>query len=93
MQLAEVVERISQIIKGKGPFGVPGQLHPLPGGEVRENLSAGLGDLLFDAGDFLFEIDPHRMGFGMLPEFFQLALQFCNRLLEIKLMFHRVGPL
>src|SRR5439155_23552160 len=68
--------------------GVTGQLHPLPGGEIGENLFAGLSDLLLDTGNFHFEVNAHGMGFRVLAQFFQLALQFSNRFLEIKLMLH-----
>ena len=66
-----------------------GQLDALPRGQIGEDLFPSLGDLSLHSGDFLVEIDADRMGVPVFGQFFELALQFRDRLLEIELMFHR----
>src|SRR5689334_24014795 len=88
MQLFELAEGGAEVIQGEGPAGMAGQLNPLPGRQVREDLFASFRDLPFDRRDLLVKIDAEAMILAMLVELFQLPLQFGNRLLEIELMFH-----
>src|SRR5688572_19007030 len=65
------------------------KLDALPGGKIREDVFAGLLQLALDLGNFLLEADSQRMRLLMLAQIIVLALQLDNRLLEIKIMFHR----
>ena len=60
----------------------------LPRGEVGVYLPPGFLDFSFYERDLFLEGNVDRMGFWMLSEFFELFLQFDDRLLEIELMFH-----
>ena len=62
------------------------ELDALPGVEIQENLPARLLDLLFDDQDFILETDAEGMFLRVRPEFFQLVLQFGDRLFKIELM-------
>src|ERR1044071_1817744 len=64
------------------------QLHALPGRKAGEDLAPRFFDLLFDLRRFLLEADAQGMGLRMLSEFLQFALQFHDRFLEIKIVFH-----
>ena len=48
VQLAKVGERGAEVIKAERTFGVPGELDPLPRGEIRINLPLGFLDLPLD---------------------------------------------
>ena len=67
---------------------MPGQLDPLPRGEVEENLPPGFLELGFDLLDLRVETDAQRVALPMFSEVRQIVLQFDDRLLEIELMFH-----
>jgi hypothetical protein len=67
---------------------MPGQLHPLPRAQIGEYLTPGFLDLLFDQFAFLLKTDVQGVFFGMLLQVLQLGLQFEDRFLEIKLVFH-----
>ncbi len=91
VQFGEVAERHLQIVQRVGAFGMPGQLHPLPGGQIGKNLAPRFLDLFFDLPGFLLQTDAEGVGFGVFPQLLQLALQFHNRLLEIKVVFHSIS--
>jgi hypothetical protein len=67
---------------------MPRQLHSLPGGQIRKDLPPGFLDFFFNQFGFPIETDAECMGLRMFPQFFQFALQFHNRLLKIKVVFH-----
>ena len=90
VEFVKICKRVFDVVQRIGPFGVPGKLDTLPGGEVQKNLSAGLLQFAFDDLDFLFETDAQGVLVGMQTKLIQLVLQFRNRLFEIKLMFHSV---
>ena len=66
------------------------ELDALPGVQVQKNLPARLFDFPFDDLDFLLEADAERMFLRMRPQFFELVLQFGDRLFKIELMLHAV---
>ena len=53
MQFVKVEEGGLEVIQRERAFGMPGQLHPLPRGEVGKDLLAGGGNFLLDLLDFL----------------------------------------
>jgi hypothetical protein len=67
---------------------VAGELDPLPGSQVGEHLAPGLADLLLDPGDLFVEVHPDSVGFPVLDEFLEFALQFGDRFLEVQRLFH-----
>src|SRR6187402_1803472 len=72
---------------------MPGQLHPLPRGQVRKDLAPRFLDLLFDLQAFLLETDVDGMLLRVILEIVQLGLQFEDWLLEVELVFHAAGSL
>ena len=73
VQFLKIGERLSQVIQRVGTLGMAGQLHALPGVEVRENLPAGFLQLLFDELDFLLEADAQGVLFRVFPEVVELG--------------------
>src|SRR5438477_6743656 len=90
VKFAKIRKRVLQIIERKRSPRMTGHLDPLPGGEIGKYLLAGLGDLLLDARDFLFQIDSHGVRFRVFAQFIQLALQFGDWFFEVKLMLHAI---
>ena len=93
VQFVKLGEGVLDVIQRVRPVRMPGQLHPLPRGEVQKDVAPRLLQLFLDDLDFLLETDAQRMLVRVLTEFIQLGLQFDDRLLEIKLMFHASGKI
>src|SRR6516164_6030577 len=81
VELNEIGKGQLQVVKGKGPGGMPGDLHSLPGSERLIDLTPGLLDFLLHCLDFAFEID--GLQFGVLLEFLELLFEVRNRLFKI----------
>ena len=88
MQFLKVREGRVDVIEDEWSFRMTGKLDALPGCEIGEDLFASLGNLPLDAGNLFIKIDADRMGFAMLEQLLQFALQLCDWLLKIKLMLH-----
>ena len=93
VQFLEAGEGGLEIIQREWPLGMTRHLHPLPGGEVGVDVPAGLFELALHLHDFGFEVDAHAGGVPVLLQLLNLALDFKDRLLELKLMFHAVETL
>ena len=68
VQLAKIREGVIEVIQRVRAFGMPCQLHALPGGQIRENLAPGFFQLFFDELDFLLKADVQRMLFRVFVE-------------------------
>src|SRR5690606_14248544 len=88
VQFLKVLERERKVIERERTFWMARKLDALPRGEIGENFTARFLNLFFHRFDFVFKADFQRVRFRMLLQFFQLPLQFYNRLFEIKLMLH-----
>ena len=88
MQLSKAGKRGIQVIQGERAFGMPGDLNAIPGAQVQKDLALGFFDLLLNDRNFFLQSNAEGMLFGVLSQLLKLALQFCNRLLEVELMFH-----
>ena len=92
VQLAEVGKGRFEVIQRERPLRMPGNLDPVPGAEVGEDLALGFLQLLLDQANFLLEADVEGVGFRVLLQLLKLVLQLHNRLFEVELMFHRPKP-
>ena len=91
MEFVEIGKAEFEVIQGIRAFGMSGQLHPLPGGKVGEDLASGFLDLGLDLRDLTLEAHAECRGLRLSPEFFQLALEFHDRFLEVEVMLHANG--
>src|SRR5436190_14408283 len=89
VQFREVGESLFEIVKGKRPLWMAGNLNTVPGAKILKNLALCLREFFFDESNLFFKADVDGMGFRVLFQLLELGLQFSNRLLEVELMFHR----
>jgi len=91
VQFLELVEGQTQVVEGVGAPRVPGQLDPLPRGEVGIQLPLGILDLALQQADLLLPGNAQggRPGLGL--QVVELALQFGDGLFEVEKMSHAGG--
>jgi len=88
VQLGEAVKGVPDVVESVGAARVTGELHALPGGEVRVDALSGFLDLGADLVCLAPEIhlDPPRQ--GSCCQRVQLSLKVNNGLLKIEVVFH-----
>ena len=72
VELYEVLEGLLQDVQGGGPPGGPGQLDPLPGGEVLVGLLPEPGQALLQEADLGLQVHP---GLAMSVQFKDIVVK------------------
>ena len=88
VQFGEIVKGAVEVIERVGTPGVAGELHALPGGEVRVNALSGFLDLGPDLVGFTLEVHLDPAWQRGLSQGIQLGLKVDKRLLKIEVGFH-----
>jgi hypothetical protein len=88
VQFGEIVEGAVEVVERVGTPGVAGELHALPGGEVRVNALSGFLDFGPNLIDLTLEVHLDPAWQRGLSQGIQLGLKDNNGLLKIEVGFH-----